>query len=179
MRELQRLSRSMSNQQQKRKSLRLKIWKTGTKNSSENTTRKIRLKMYNKKKLLKKIEGHFNGNMELLNALISDVDEFNSICNDNQIELYIDFDNESECAEIDTYETFSLVARFKKNNKTETLLCGLTLEWLDISLYVLIRYVNFCNKYSEMENYKEKCANLEAKINSLEDKSILNSILNS
>ena len=135
--------------------------------------------MYNKKKLLKKIEGHFNGNMELLNALISDVDEFNSICNDNQIELYIDFDNESECAEIDTYEMFSLVARFKKNNKTEPLLCGLTLEWLDISLYVLIRYVNFCNKYSEMENYKEKCANLEAKINSLEDKSILNSILNS
>ena len=54
--------------------------------------------MYNKKKLFKKIEGHFNGNMELLNALISDVDEFNSICNDNQIELYIDFDNESECA---------------------------------------------------------------------------------
>lgn len=135
--------------------------------------------MYNKKELFKKLKGHFNGDMDFLNALISDVDEFNSLCMDKQIELYIDFDNESECAEIDTYETFSLVARSKKNNKTETLLCGLTLEYLDIIMYPMITYIKFCNKYSEIENYNEKCKNLEAKINSLEDKSILNSILNS
>ena len=135
--------------------------------------------MYNKKELFKKLKGHFNGDMDFLNALISDVDEFNSLCNDNQIELYIDYDNKSECTEVDTYETFSLVARSKKDKKTQPLMRGLTLEYLDIIMYPMITYIKFCNKYSEIENYKEKCKNLEAKINSLEDKSILNSILNS
>ena len=64
--------------------------------------------MYNKKELFKKLKGHFNGDMDFLNALISDVEEFNSLCMDKQIELYIDYDNKSECTEVDTYETFSL-----------------------------------------------------------------------
>ena len=112
--------------------------------------------MYNKEELFKKLKGHFNGDMDFLNALISDVDEFNSLCMDKQIELYIDYDNKSECTEVDTYETFSLVVRSKKDKKTQPLMRGLTLEYLDIIMYPMITYIKFCNNYSEIENYKEK-----------------------
>ena len=93
-------------------------------------------KMYNEENLWKKVEGHIKENESpLLKALISDINEFNTLFKDDSIELYIDFDNVGTFSEGDTYETFSI--RMHGDDGDENVHSGLNIHQLDDCLCAL------------------------------------------
>lgn len=73
--------------------------------------------MYKEKELLEKVKGHIKDNdINLLKALIKDIDEFNSKYLNGICVMYIDFDNVGNYSEFDPYETYSIRLHNLSNN---------------------------------------------------------------
>lgn len=91
--------------------------------------------MYKEKTLLKKVKNHINDDdKSLLDALISDINDFNKSHAKEPWELYIDYEDDGgDWDEYTLYETFSINLYWKKGlNKSDTNIHdGLTIGQLD------------------------------------------------
>lgn len=136
--------------------------------------------MYNENILLKKVEGHIKGNEKnLLNGLITDVNEFNSDYSNPEASVFIDFDNVGNNSDYDPYETFSL--KLKRNNRESVIIDNMDLHELDIACAAIYGYFDELHRLVGLKDiadaYQEKVTKLESEIHQLEDKLILKSII--
>lgn len=136
--------------------------------------------MYNENILLKKVEGHIKDNEKnLLNGLITDVNEFNSDYCNPEASVFIDFDNVGNNGDYDPYETFSL--KLKRNNRESVIIDNMDLHELDIACAAIYGYFDELHGLIGLKGiadvYQEKVTKLESEIHKLEDKLILKSII--
>jgi hypothetical protein len=115
--------------------------------------------MFKEKEILQKVKGHISErHVDLLKALISDVDEFNEKYTDENTELYIEFDNEGDDSECDPYETFSIRIRYKEGDVIEfgCVHSMLGINQLDDCLCALCCYFEELDEVKEKVCYKRK-----------------------